>query len=504
MNRSEAISSGDARHAARSGAVQVLTIIAQAVIAGTQVVFARLYGQAIYGSYLSALAVLEVLNRGGAGGGDKAMLRYVAAARATEDGAGVRSAIGTGLRLSFLVAGSFALLLFVCAPWLASMFDRSSLAPALRIMAPLPLLVGALSILIQASLAARTTRANFLVRGLAEPLLLLVGGVVAWLLGGRLRGLVTAHVTAAALTLVLGVLVVRRVLRAEETRRLLTAPWIKGYAGFALPIAASEMLNTVVQRADIVILTALKGVKAAALYGAAELITRTVANIRYAFDSIVAGVLSETLHLGEMARLEYNLRLTTRWVVSVAAPISVTVVVLREDLLALLFGASYGSAAAVLFALAAGHLVNAALGLTNWVLVVGGYSRLSFINNLSAAAFNVPAAYFLIERFGLVGASYATFLSTLLLQSLIVIEAAAVKKVHPFSAGLLKPIAAALAAGMAETALRAPLAHSHARIPLVIGAGLLTYAAVLLLLGLPAEERRLVQRGLRALGRPAE
>jgi len=479
--------------------VQVLTILAQAALAATQVVFARLYGKEVYGSYLSAIAILEVLYRSGSGGADKAMLRYVAAARASGQPDGVRTALGNGFRLNLAVAGSYAVLLLVAAPAIAEAFGRSSLAPALRILAPLPLFVGALAVMIQASLAARITAANFYVRGVTEPLLLLVAGVIAWFLGGGLRALALAHLTAAGITLCLGIILIRRMLRPEETRGLRRVPRIPGFVRFSLPLAGAEMLNAVVQRADIVVLTTMKGVESAALYGAAELITRSIANIRYAFDSIVAGLLSETLHLGEMDRLRYNLRLTTRWVVSVAAPFAVTIIVLREDLLALLFGPTYLAAATTVLALSAGHFVNGSLGLTNWVLVVSGYSRLGLMNNLIAAGFNVPAAIFLVGRFGMVGASYATFLSTLLLQLLITAEAAVVKKIHPFSPGLMKPVAAALIAAVVEWVVRAQLGSPRARVPVVIAAGAAAYALALAALRLPPEERQLVVRAGRAL-----
>jgi O-antigen/teichoic acid export membrane protein len=487
----------DARHAARSGAVQVLTILAQGLLAATQVVFARLYGKAIYGSYLSALAVLEVLYRGGAGGADKAMLRYVAAARAANDAATVRSALGTGLRLNLVVGGGFGLALLVAAPWIAAAVGETALAPALRMLAPLPLFTSALWVLIQASLAARSTRANFWVRGLAEPSLLLAAGVIAWTLGAGLRGLAGAHTLAAGGTLAVAIAVVGRVLRPEETARVLRAPPLPGFARFSLPIAASEMLNAIVQRADILILTTLRGVEAAALFGAGELLTRAIANIRYAFDSIVAGVLSETLQLGELDRLKYNLRLATRWVVTVAAPIAVTIVVLRKELLGLLFGSSYLPAAAAVIALTASHLANAAFGLTGWVLVVAGSSRLLLLNNLIAALFNVPVAYLLIRRFGVAGAGVAALATTLLLQGLVLAEVAALRRVHPLALNLLKPAAAALAALAAELAAQAFLPPFCGRTAAVVAAGAVAFGAALLALGLPPEERQLVDQLLR-------
>jgi O-antigen/teichoic acid export membrane protein len=490
----------DASHAARSGAVQVMTTLAQGLFASTQVIFARLYGRPVYGAYLSAMAAVDVFCRGGPGGADKAMLRYVAASRASGDEAGVRSAIGTGLRLTFAVAGGFAVALALGAPRLAAAVGEPSLAPALRILAPLPLLTGAVWVLIQATLAARITTANLMVRGIAEPALLLVAGVVAWSLGGGgLAALTTAQVASSSAALLLAALVVRRVLRPGETARVLSAPRLRGFARFSLPIAVAEMLNAVVQRADILMLATLRGAETAALYGAADLVTRTIANIRYAFDSVVAGVMSETLELGELPRLQYNLRLSTRWVVSVAAPIAVTVVVLRRELLTALFGASYAAGAGLMVALALSHFVNASFGLTGWMLVVAGRTRLGLLNNLIGAAFNLPAAYLLIIRHGIVGAGYAALGTSLLVQAVILIEVGALTKIHPLSAGLLKPMAAAVLALAAELALRSAIASGWARLAAVIATGAVVYGSTLLALGLPAEERQILARSAEAL-----
>jgi O-antigen/teichoic acid export membrane protein len=255
----------------------------------------------------------------------------------------------------------------------------------------------------------------------------------------------------------------------------------------------------VVQRADLVILTGLKGLEAAALYGAAEFITRSIASIRYAFDSIVAGVLSETLHLGDLSRLRYNLRLTTRWVVSVAAPIAVTLAVLRQDLLVLLFGAPYAAGAGVLLVLATSHFVNASLGLTGWVLMVAGHSRLTFLTNLVCAVFNLSAAYVLTSRYGLLGAACSALGTTLLMQTLIVIQVAVLQRVHPFSTALLKPLAAAAITFAVEEALHLSIGTAWVRLPATVVVGAAVYGLVLFGLGLPDEERQIFRRTLRAL-----
>jgi O-antigen/teichoic acid export membrane protein len=481
----------DARHAARSGAMQVLTILAQAVIAATQIVFARLYGVAVFGAYGATMAFVDLAARGGAAGAPSAMLRYVAASRAAGDEEGVRRALGTGLRLCLAVAGSCGLLLLLAAGLPA----KGALAPALRWMAPVPVFYGCMLILIQASLAARVTRANFWVRGVFEPALLLVAGVIAWMLGGGLQGLALAHMVAAGATFVIAVVVVKRVFRPAERQRVLSAPALPGFVRFSLPLGLADLLNAVLQRADILIVNTFLGVEAVAIYDASERLTRVVANIRYAFDSIVAGMMSEALHLGERDRLKYSLRLTTRWVVSVAAPIAGAVIALRHELLAL-YGPAFAPGAAAVLVLAVAHLLNASLGLTGWVLVAGGKSHLVLLNNALAVAFNIGAGVFLTPRFGIVGTAFAVLGAALIVQGSAIIEVAAWQRIHPFAPALLKPLAAAAVAFACETALHGALPAGWLRVAGVIAAGALVYGATLLLLGLPPEERRIFERAI--------
>jgi O-antigen/teichoic acid export membrane protein len=496
----------DVRHAARSGAVQVLTILAQAVIALTQVVFARLYGQTIFGAYRAAMAAIEIAARGGAAGADKAMLRYVAAGRASGDEEGVRRAVGNGLRLAMVVGGTFSLFFLLGAEPLTALWaklsaakgtvpwDKASLASAFRFLAPVPVLWATLWVLIQASLAARVTRANFWVRGLFEPLALLAAGVLAWTLGAGLRGLALAQSLAACCTLVVAVLMVLRVLRPAERRRVLTAPAVPGFARFSGYMGLAELTNSTLQQAHILIVTTFAGLEATAIYAAAEFITRVVANMRYAFDSIVAGMMAESLHLGEHDRLEQNLRLVTRWVVTVSVPLAGIVIALRTELLVGLFQPAYAAGASALLVLSLAHLANAGLGLTGWVLVAGGRSNLLLLNNVLGLIFNVAAGLFFTPRYGLVGATIGVLGSVLIVQGLAIIEVAVWQRIHPFAVGLLKPVAGGVASFVAMTALHGVLPPGWMRVTGVMAAGAIVYGGLLLALGLPPEEKRMFQR----------
>lgn len=483
----------DAAHAARSGAVQVLTISAQALIGVTHVLLARLFGPVVFGGYQACLAIMEVLTRGGTGGADKGMLRYIAGFRARGEPALARSALGTGLRLCIGVATFAALLVIALAGPIATVSHDPALAAGLRVLAPVTILTGTMWVLVQASLAAKTTRANFIVRGVSEPTLLLIAGLVAALVGRSLLHLAVAHVVATALTLGLAVVVVGRVFGQGELRRSLAAPRLPGFASFSIPLGLADLTNAILQRADIVLLTIFVGPRATAVYAAAEFVTRVTANARYAFDSVAAPMFSEAIHLDDRQRLQDNLRMITRWVTLAAAPIAVTVVSLRHELLAL-YGAGFQQGITALAILAMGHLVNAILGLSGWILTVSGRSRAILVNNIIAATANVIMGVTLIPRFGLVGTAIAALGSVTLMNLLVVVEVWRWQSVHPFSVAIAKPLVAASATLIAELAIASVVETTAVRVILVVLVGAATYVAALAALGLANEERRMVDK----------
>ncbi|HEY4187270.1 MAG TPA: polysaccharide biosynthesis C-terminal domain-containing protein [Polyangia bacterium] len=483
----------DVAHAARSGAVQVLTVAGQALLSVTQVLLARLFGRAVFGGYQASLAILEMLTRGGTGGADKGMLRFVAGHRARGEMDLATRALGTGLRLSLTLSTTFALLLIVFAKPLSWLTHDPALADGLRFIAPAAIFTGGTWVLMQASLAAKVTRPNFIVRGVAEPSLLLLAGLLAAVAGRSLAHLTLAHVAATAATFTLALFVVGSLFGRGEIARGLRAPMLPGFVRFSLPLGAAELLNAVLQRADIVLLTIFMGPNATGVYAASEFITRVISNTRYVFDSIAATVFSEALHLGQKARLQQNLALMTRWVATVAAPITVTVIILRLDLLAL-YGPDFRDGAPALCILALGHFVNASLGLCGWILVTSGRSRMILLNNIAGASINVVAGLLLIPRFGMVGTAIASLGSVALVALTGVVEVWLTEQVFPFDLSILKTLVAAAGMFAVESLLSRHLPGRAARVTLVIGGGLVAYAAALGMLGLAPEDRRLVVR----------
>jgi O-antigen/teichoic acid export membrane protein len=165
--------------------------------------------------------------------------------------------------------------------------------------------------------------------------------------------------------------------------------------------------------------------------------------------------------------------------------------VLRRDLLAL-YGSAFQEGATTLVILALSHWVNVSFGMSGWIMLGGGRSRLLLRNNVIVAVVNIVLGVTLIPRLGLLGAAFAALGSVVLLQMMLLLEVRLAFGIYPFDSTVLKPLAAAAATVGVELALNAHVAPSGVRIPLVIVSGLVCYVTALGLLGLAPEEQQLV------------
>jgi len=484
---------GDASHAARGAVLQFLAIVGQGLLPVYQMLVANLFGQAIFGAYRASVAILEVLVRGGMVGAAGGQYRFVAAHRAAgEDDLALR-ALGTGATIATVVSTVLALGLAILAPWLARAWNEPGLRTALPIVAASIPLAALTLVLMAATLAAKVGRMNLYVRGIAEPLLLFGSATLAWALGGGLRGLAIAHVGAALVTAVIALVACRQVFGGRGFWRAVTGPRHPMFLRFAAPLGVADVMNAILQRIDVFVVTSFAGLEALAVYSAAEYVARVIANPRYIFDPIIAPVIAESLQTRDRQRAHYNLALTTRWVIALAAPIAVTLIVLRVEVLGL-YGPGFSAGAPALIILAGAHLVNGCLGLTPYVIAMSGRSRLFFLDNLGAALLNLGLGVFLVPRLGIIGAAIAAFASMAGVQLALTIQSWVLERIHPFAPAQLKPLAAGAVTAVAEWFVHATLAPGPARVVVVIAAGLIVYFTVLLALGLPAEERQFIGR----------
>lgn len=427
----------DVRRTLRGTAANYVAALLQTSVFVFHVLAARLFGRTAYGAYIFAWSLVEMGCKVGVMGMDKGMLRGVAAARARGDEAAEVLVPATGLK----VATAASLVVIGALWWVAWVQETPEYGSAVLALSPLVLTWSLTLVFVSATMATGTMRYNLIVRGLIEPAALVAMVLIYGLcvVDGRETGVALSHLSASALAALAGAWAFSRRSNARAvTRAALSEAPDRSLVRFALPVMVAELLNQSIYRLDIVFLGLfLADPKTVASYGAAVLIAGVISSIRYAFDPVLSPLVAECVTRGERERLAANLTRMTRWVLILSLPVFSTVVVFGDTLLGL-WGPGYADLHVPLVILAVAHLVNAALGLHQWPVVMSGRSRLDLRNNTLGFVVTVGLHVTLIPTWGATGAAIATLVGNLVYRGLQVTQVRAFFRINPFNHPLFK------------------------------------------------------------------
>ncbi|WP_412739218.1 lipopolysaccharide biosynthesis protein [Krasilnikovia sp. MM14-A1259] len=221
-----------------------------------------------------------------------------------------------------------------------------------------------------------------------------------------------------------------------ERRALRRDFWV-----FTGPRALASVAQLALQRVDVLLVAALGGLAAAAVYAVAG---RFVVLIQFANQGISQSVqprLAEALATGDTGTANHLYRTATGWLVLITWPISLLVILFAPVYLAL-FGDGYRSGAPVVVVLACATLVATGCGMVDMVLAMAGRTSWNLVNVLIALGVTIGLDVLLIPRYGALGAAVGLGCAILANNLLPLIQVSRVARLHPFGAGTC--IAAAL------------------------------------------------------------
>lgn len=271
-------------------------------------------------------------------------------------------------------------------------------------------LVGLAAVRALGTLTTYVVLGNLVLPGL-RPLLVLAalaagGGVVA---ATRAWALALAPVVLA-LVLVL-VLQARRIGRAATADAPgLPVPLPPGrtaeIARFALPRAASSVLEQVLVWSPVLLLGVLADDTAAGRYGAAARFVAVGLVVDSALRVVVAPRVSALLHQGRLTQVQALYRTAAGWLVAFGTPGFVLLAVFAPTVLGWL-GPGFVAATDTLRVLCLGTGAVFLAGTVHTVLLMGGQPGWAMVNKLAALVVLVIGIVLLTPRLGVVGAAWA-------------------------------------------------------------------------------------------------
>ncbi|MBB5110595.1 oligosaccharide flippase family protein [Micromonospora echinospora] len=263
----------------------------------------------------------------------------------------------------------------------------------------------------------------------------------------------------------------RQVTRPVPARELAGPFW-----RFTGPRAVSSLAAIVVQRLDIVLLSALRGPAEAAIYTAATRFLALGQLSSVALSSSVQHRLAAAFARNDRAEAGQLYQVATGWLVILSWPAYLIFAAFATPMLAL-FGGDYADGRRVVVLLALTMLLATGCGMVDMVLNMAGRTAWTFYNAMTGTVLNVVGNLLLIPRFGILGAALAWIVSILVTNLVPLTQLWWSMRLHPFGAGTRTAMALAVVALGLPLGAASLLDATTPVLALVTAVGLAAYVA---------------------------
>jgi O-antigen/teichoic acid export membrane protein len=363
--------------------------------------------------------------------------------------AALRRCVRTGLAPVAVAAVLTGVLMAVFAPQLARLTAHGTAHPGyvtqLRVLAVfLPL--GVLSdTLLAATRGLRAMRPTVVLDKILRPCAQVLGLAGLTLLTARTAPAYTlAWVAPYLLSAVLAAVALHERLPRGEQDEAYGGVAPAEFWRFTGPRALASVAQLALNRFDVVLLAALAGLRAAALYAVAGRFIVLGQFANQAINQSIQPRIAERLALDDRAGANQLYRIATGWLVLAVWPLYFGIAVFAPVYLRL-FGPGYARAGAVVLVLAGAMVVASGCGMVDIVLAMAGRTSWNLANVLTAVAVNVVVDLLLIPRLGALGAAIGLACALLANNLVPLAQISMVLGLHPF--GRATVLSGLLAAG---------------------------------------------------------
>jgi stage V sporulation protein B len=191
-------------------------------------------------------------------------------------------------------------------------------------------------------------------------------------------------------------------IKKESTISLLSYSW---------PFIFIAMINLIFSGIDVIMIGYFKGVEPVGIYNAALPISALMMIVPTLFIQLFFPLISK-----EYARKNFNLiedlsKQVTKWIFMVNILILLVLILFPRFVLNILFGKDYLGADMSLIFLSIGMFFFTIFTISERLLSMAGKTKLVLFNILISAGVNAILNYFLIPKYGIAGAAFATMVS---------------------------------------------------------------------------------------------
>jgi O-antigen/teichoic acid export membrane protein len=464
----------------------------------------KIYGLEIYGAYLIALSVFQVVRTIVSFGLGRSLVRDAAAATAVEDIGRLKGAIKLGFLISLPLAIVFGSALLFGASEIVAFFlpTQTKVVDPMRVFGLLTPLFSFNFVLLQSLYGLGRIREMVVANNVVEPATRLVALAVLFFAGvSGYYAIPGAYAAALVLSSAFAVFVfikdvwpsmagVRATMRVKET------------LAFILPITLNDLATRSFRAFNLTVFAYFRSTIDVSIFNVALKMTGVAfffsGSLMGAFRPRIAALLAQ----GRNDLLSEETRVYTRWIFTFALLPYGLMIAFPSDMLGLL-GPQFVAAAPTLRILCVALLIGQGAGPLMTLMVMSGRSRQSVAFLFSAAAIYTTLALKVVPRYGTIGAAVCGLATILVFFPIVTTYVQRSLKIRLYGRRMLKPAGAALVAfavGLVVSVLLPSVDAEHAghvariarTLPIILVV-VATYAGMLWKLGIEPEERAVLE-----------
>lgn len=402
----------------------------------------RAFGAEAWGQYTVSEAVLLIVVRVVLLGFDKTLLWWVPRMdgdpRALER---LRGAVWSTLALALASAAVISVSL---ADPIAAWRGAPEAGTALRWMAWTLVPMSMMELFISAALGRRKVESHVLIRDLLVSFSFVGLALVLFYSGLRDSGLAIAYFASYVIGASAASVVFLRLFGLAglfgSFRR--PSPEIVRYS---LPQWGSELLNTAMQRVDVLAVTYWGSPAAVGVYGVVVRVGNAVRSVRRSYDPIVITLMSDIAASGDRRRLRDGFSRATVLVMLTQVPIFAGLALFADELMPL-FGSGFDEAIVPVIVICAFWIMNGAIGLNGFIVAGFGRSDLLLLDLAVMAVYQGVALLLLVPSYGAVGASIAVGSAHVLANLVQAFQGNKLSGINPYNRDVTRAGLASLAA----------------------------------------------------------
>jgi O-antigen/teichoic acid export membrane protein len=463
------------------------------------IVIARHIGVVHFGTYALGLTILNFVQILSVAGLNYGVLRYVSLSHSQKEREKIKGIIISALELVLVGSLLVGMAIFIGAEVIAQrIFSKSELAMVIRVFSlSLPFLA-VIEISVFSIQAIQTLKYKVYVKDIFLPLSNVVAVVILFSIGLQIEGALYAYIVSAVVSALLGIHYLRKTFPDIVNREVKPAPAFKSLLRFSVPVVGMDILGFGVIWTDTLMVGYFMTTKDVGIYNAAARTAMLIYVILFSFSTIFMPMISDLYNRGEVKKLGGLFKTVTKWTFTLSFPLFLLMAILSKQILAL-FGPEFTMGAPCFLILALARMVGSFTGPAGNFLIMSGKQDIVFWDMALSFCVNIFLNYYLVIRYGVVGAAIATTLSVALLNLTFLIEIYYFNKIFPYNLRLFKPFFAGVLAGLISLLLFNFVSEYKAIyiFPLTIFIFILCYVISLYISGFDEEDRIIFQAILR-------